>query len=119
MSDLNTTIDTHLQAYAEPDDVRRAAMVGDVWATDGALVDPPFAGAGHDEIAGMGAMLLQQFPGHTFRRTSAVDAHHQFARYGWDLIAPDGSVVLQGTDVVEIDDAGKLKAIVGFFGPLA
>lgn len=118
MSDLTNTIDTHLQAYTEPDDTKRASLVADVWAEGGVLVDPPLAGAGRDEITGMGAMLLQQFPGHTFRRTSAIDAHHQFARYGWDLVSPDGNVVLNGTDVVEIDDAGKLKGIVGFFGPL-
>ena len=119
MNDLTKTIDIHLQAYTEADEAKRASLVAEVWACDGALVDPPFAGAGHDEIAGMGATLLSQFPGHTFRRTSAIDAHHQFARYGWDLVAPDGNVVLNGMDVIEVDDGGKLKGIVGFFGGLS
>ena len=32
------------------------------------------------------------------------------------LTAPDGTVAVTGTDVVEVDDAGRLLRIVGFFG---
>jgi hypothetical protein len=57
-----------------------------------------------------------QFPGHSFRRSTGVDAHHNFARYGWQLVAADGSVTLAGTDVVEVGDDGKLLRVTGFFG---
>ena len=40
-------------------------------------------------------------------------------RYGWELVGPDGTVAVDGTDIVEIDDDGRLTRIVGFFGPLA
>jgi hypothetical protein len=119
MRDLTATIDAHLVAYSEPDDARRAALVKELWAPDGSLVDPPFDGTGHDAITGMGAILQQHYAGHTFRRSTAVDAHHGHARYGWDLLGPDGAVVLSGIDVADVDDDGTLRRIVGFFGPIA
>ena len=116
---LTHLIDTHLAAYCERDAARRAELVAAVWATDGTLIDPPFDGSGHDGIAAMTDGVLAHFPGHVFRRTTAIDAHHHFARYGWELVGPDGAVAVAGTDVVELAANGRLGRIVGFFGALA
>jgi hypothetical protein len=51
-------------------------------------------------------------------RVTVGYAGHHFARYGWDLVGPDGVVAVNGTDFVEFDGEGKLLRIVGFFGPL-
>ena len=92
MADLSTTIDTHLAAYCEPDAERRAALVAKVWSP--------------------------HYPGHTFRRTTAVDEHHGYARYGWALVAADGTVAVAGTDIATLDGDGRLVKVVGFFGEL-
>ena len=73
---IDEIIDAHLAAYGEPDDARRAGLVKELWAADGSLIDPPFDGTGHEAIAGLGAILQQHYAGHTFRRTTAVDAPH-------------------------------------------
>jgi hypothetical protein len=113
---VETTVDTWLAAYCEPDEARRAELVAQVWAPDGELVDPPLAGAGHDTLVALAGAVLGQFPGHTFQRTSAIDAHHAYARYSWQLVAPDGQVAVAGLDVAELDADGKLRKVVGFFG---
>ena len=118
MSDVTATIDTYLEAYGETDAGRRRELIDKIWAPDGQLIDPPLDAAGRDAISEMAAAVQGQFPGHSFRRTSAVDAHHGFARYGWDLVAADGSVTVSGVDVAELDD-GRLRRVVGFFGDLA
>ena len=115
---LTGTIDTHLAAYCEPDPTRRSELIASVWHVDGALVDPPFEGTGHDGIAAMTDVVLAHYAGHTFRRTTTVDTHHHFARYGWELVDAEGAAAVSGTDVVEIDDAGRLVRIIGFFGDL-
>src|SRR5436853_573059 len=99
MSDLTATIDTHLQAYGEPDASKRADLVQRVWAAEGQLLDPPVEGTGHEGIAALGDIVQAHYAGHSFRRTSAVDAHHGFARYAWELVAPDGNVAITGLDV--------------------
>lgn len=118
MSDITMTIDTWLDAYGEPDETRRTGLIAQVWAPHGTLADPPFEGTGHAEINGLVAAALRQFPGHRFRRTSGVDAHHGYARYSWDLVGPDGQVAVSGLDVAEVDDEGRLVRVAGFFGEL-
>ena len=48
-----------------------------------------------------------------------VDSHHEFLRFGWELVGPDGAVALAGLDVAEVADDGRLRRVTGFFGPLA
>lgn len=118
MTDLVTTIDTYLEAYGEADEARRAQLVATVWDDDGQLIDPPLDARGHDAITAMGAAVVGQFPGHVFRRSTGIDAHHGFARYGWDLVAGDGTVTMTGVDVAEITESGRLARVTGFFGDL-
>lgn len=116
---LEGVIDTNLEAYGEPDAARRRALIEHVWADDGHLIDPPLDGQGHDGIDAMFAAVQGQFAGHTFQRTTAVDAHHGVARYGWSLVAADGSVTVAGMDVAVVDADGRLSKVVGFFGELS
>lgn len=113
---LDATVDTWLRAYGEPDAGVRARWIEQVWAPDGVLADPPFTGTGYTEIDALAGAVLGQYPGHTFRRTSAVDAHHDVARYTWEMVGPDGTVALTGTDVVAVAEDGRLARVAGFFG---
>lgn len=118
VTNLTTTIDTYLVAWTEPDATKRVRLIEQVWAADGRLIDPPLASEGHTGISEMMAALQGQFPGHTFRRASGIDAHHEYIRFGWELVAPDGTVALAGMDVGELATDGRLRRITGFFGPL-
>ncbi len=115
---ITDTIDSHLEAYALADADRRGAFVAANWNAAGELTDPPMTGRGHAEISALAEVVLTHYAGHRFERSTAVDSHHGFARYGWSLVAPDGAIAVSGTDFVEFDDDGKLLRIVGFFGPL-
>jgi hypothetical protein len=119
MTVLTDTVDTHIAAYCDPDAARRAVAFASVWATDGELLDPPLEGRGLDEITALTDIVLAHYPGHRFERTTAVDEHHGWARYGWALLDPEGAVVLTGTDVAQVDGSGRLARVVGFFGELA
>jgi hypothetical protein len=118
MSDLITTIDTYLEAYCEPDAARRDELVARAWAENGELLDPPLDGSGRAAISGLADVVNTHYPAHTFRRTSGIDAHHDVARYAWELVGPDGAVAVTGVDTVEINDHGQLVRVVGFFGDL-
>lgn len=67
----------------------------------------------------MFAAVQAQFPRNAFRRTSIVDQHHDAARYEWELVAPDGTISVTGTDFVRLASDGRLATVVGFFGPVA
>jgi hypothetical protein len=118
MSDLSTTIDTYLEAYCETNAARREELVERVWATNGELLDPPLEASGREAISGLADVVNTHYPGHHFRRVSGIDAHHDVARYAWELVAPDGTVAVTGMDVAEVNDRGQLVRIAGFFGEL-
>src|SRR3954454_19954629 len=105
---IEAAVATTLAAYGNPDAAGRLAQLESVWAADGQLVDPPIEGTGVDGIDQMMATVQGQFPGHTFRRPSGVDAPHGVARYSWDLLTPSGDVALAGLDVAEVGDDGRL-----------
>ena len=118
MSDVQTTIDRYLEAYGEADAVRRATLVAEVFTGDAAVFDPPIDGRGHAGISEMFAAVQSHYPDHAFRRTTAIDLHHDVARYAWALVAPDGQTALEGLDVVDIDSDGRIVRVIGFLGAL-
>ena len=119
MDEITTTVDTYLAMWNAEDPAERAELIAAAWAADCRYVDPLLEGAGHAGLAEMVAGVQAHYPGARFHRTSAVDAHHDEVRFGWQLVAADGSTIVTGLDVGRIDADGKLTAITGFFGDLA
>lgn len=113
---LETLVDIWLAAYGEPHAQARADAVRRVWSAEGRLIDPPLESRGHAGISDMAATLQAQFPGHSFVRSTAIDAHHGFARYGWQLRNAQGATVLEGLDVLQLDGDGRIACVIGFFG---
>lgn len=74
MSDLTSTIDTHLSAWGEQDPAARAEPAERVWEDGGRLVRPPVAATGRAGISGLHAALRGRYAGHTYRRVSAEPA---------------------------------------------
>jgi len=118
MTNITDTIDTHLAGYCEPDQAKRAELLTAAWSANGELVDPPMDGRGVDAIAGLVDAVLTHYPDHRFERTTAVDEHHGFARYGWALVSAEGTAAVAGTDFAQVDNDGKLMRVIGFFGDL-
>jgi hypothetical protein len=118
MNDTTTLIDDgYLAMWNETDAQRRRAIIDRTWTADGTYVDPLLEASGATALDGMVAGVHDRFPGHRFRRTSGIDVHHDRLRFGWELVAPDGSVTVAGVDVGQLTGE-RLQVITGFFGPL-
>jgi hypothetical protein len=118
MNDLTTVIDAWLEAFAEEDVERRTKLIEQAWSPEGRLVDPPLEGEGYVGLSEAADLVNTHYAGHTFRRVSGIDTHHEFVRYGWELVGPDGNSVIAGIDVGEVAPDGRLRKITGFFGDL-
>jgi len=118
MADVEATVERWFTVLNETDAAVRAALVEEVWTANGRWVDPPFEGEGREAINGMVDTIYEAYPNHRFRRAGGIDAHHDSLRIRWELVSPDGDVVIAGTDVGVLDGDGRLARVTGFFGPL-
>ena len=113
MSDFTKLAEQYIATWNETDPAARRALIDEVWAADGRYVDPMADVAGRDQIDAVIAAVQAQFTGMTFRLAGTVDAHHDQARFTWEL-GPDGTAVVVGFDVAKRDADGRLALVLGF-----
>ncbi|MFE7710237.1 nuclear transport factor 2 family protein [Streptomyces sp. NPDC057486] len=84
--------------------------------TEGATYTDPLASVrGHDELVAVISGSHQQFPGFEFKLTGTPEGHHDIVRFSWDLVSTaDGSAPAAGSDVVTLDDDGRITSVSGF-----
>ncbi len=113
---LNAIVDGYFAMWNETDPTRRQVVIAATWTPDASYVDPMFAADGYEALDALVAGAQTQFPGHRFRPTSAIDAHHDRVRWGWELVGLDGGApVAAGVDVAVLAPDGRLRAVTGFF----
>ena len=118
--ELAALVDLYCEAWSEPDANRRAELLSAVWAEGATYSDPTvYLTGGADELLAHIEKVRGTLPGLRIVRTSAIDQHHDSARFHWDLISNGNAVVPEGLDLVLLSpDGTKLQRVVGFFGPL-
>ena len=85
MSTVTELIDRYFAMWNETDGKRRRDLIAQVWTESASYLDPVLQGKGHAGIDTMVQGVHERFPGHRFRRTSDVDAHHDHVRFSWEL----------------------------------
>jgi hypothetical protein len=109
-------VDAYFAMWNETDPARRRATIERAWAPEASYVDPMFEAQGADGLDTLVAGVHQQYPGHRFRLTEAVDAHHDRVRWGWEFAPPDGGApVAAGVDFAVLAPDGRLREVTGFF----
>lgn len=112
---LDFLIDRYIAIWNETDPEYRRDLIARTWTDDATYLDPLMRGDGPDGIDAMVAGVQARFPGHRFRRTGAIDAHHDRVRFAWDLVPADGAPPLvAGLDVGVVAPDGRLRSITGF-----
>lgn len=116
MTAIDAIVDGYFAMWNETDSDKRRAVTAATWAPDAAYVDPMFEAIGYEELHALVGAVHQNYPGHRFRLTSAIDAHHDRARWGWELAGPDGAPpVAIGVDFATLTPDGRLRTVTGFF----
>ncbi|MFF2504218.1 nuclear transport factor 2 family protein [Streptomyces sp. NPDC058067] len=114
-----TAVARYFEAWNAADADARAEAVAAAWSEDGGYTDPLADVTGHDGIAAVITAAREQFPGFAFRRTGAVDGHHDIARFSWELVsATDGSAPVAGSDVIALGKDGRIRTVHGFLDRL-
>jgi hypothetical protein len=118
MSAHEDAVDRYFTAWNATPEVLDEAVAA-AFTEDAVYTDPLAGVAGRDGISGAIRAAHEQFPGFSFKLTGTVDAHHDLARFTWDLVsAADGSSPAAGFDVVRIADDGRIRSVGGFLDRL-
>ncbi len=104
-------------AWVETDAQRRLALLETAWATDGVYSDPLDHVVGRAALAEHIGGTQAQLAGGQIVVTGEPVRHHDNAFFRWAMTDASGSTVLTGWDVVQLDDAGRIVRLTGFFDP--
>jgi SnoaL-like domain len=115
MIDASELVGRYIASWNETDPGLRRKAIAELWTADGSYVDPLASVAGLDAIDATIAAAQGMFPGHVFRLAGNVDAHHNIARFTWELAPGDeAEATVVGFDVAAISEDGRLQAVHGF-----
>jgi hypothetical protein len=113
---MSTTdlIERYIESWNEQDADRRRKIIDEIWADNASYVDPLVVAEGRDAIDATIAGAQQQFAGLGFRLAGPVDAHHNLARFTWELAQAGAEAIVVGFDVAVLTEAGRLANVHGF-----
>ncbi|GLZ79728.1 isomerase [Actinorhabdospora filicis] len=108
-----TVAANYIAVWNETDAGARRKLIEETWVAEGTYVDPMAELAGHDQIDAGIAGVQEAFAGLVFT-LGPVDAHHDVARFTWNLGLPGAEPIVIGFDVITIAEDGRIKNVLGF-----
>ena len=119
--DVERMLDAYERTINEIDGDRQHAAAREALTDDFRFVGPQLG-----QVVGRTAMVeavngaREQAPSDSvqIRRTTAVDEHNGWLRFGWEFVDGAGRVLAAGMDVARLAPDGRLSQVVAFFGEL-
>jgi hypothetical protein len=115
---VDDTIATYFSAWNELDAEQRRGMLEESVTGNVELVDPMGRWQGIDALVERIGRYQASAPGTAVVPAGGVDAHNNVARYRWRIVDREGREFMEGLDVAERAEDGRLKRILMFHGPL-
>ena len=76
--------------------------------------DPLMQGDGRAGIDALVQGAQQQLPSFRFRSIGAIDGHHHYVRFAWEL-GPEGEAApIADSDVATLSPDGRIQRVIGF-----
>ena len=106
-----------LSVWNTKDEAAKRTAVDAALESNVHFVDPNHNIVGREAFLAMVARVQAQIPGAVYSRTSAIEIQHNHCRYHWAIHMGDQQL-MAGFDMTEVNDAGRIVKVVGFFGEL-
>jgi SnoaL-like domain len=114
MTTFDEIAERYIAVWNETDAEARRGAIDALYSERARYTDPMVDAEGREAIDQTIAAVQSQFPGFVFRLAGDVDAHHNQARFTWELGPAGGEAPIVGFDVAVIDDDGRLETVLGF-----
>ncbi|WP_028937684.1 nuclear transport factor 2 family protein [Pseudonocardia spinosispora] len=113
-TDLQNLAERYIDVWNETDPAARRSKIDELYSAEAGYTDPLVDARGVEAIDTTIAAVQQQFAGLVFSLAGPVDAHHNTARFQWNLGAPGAEEPLVVGFDVAVAENGKLAAVYGF-----
>ena len=117
MSDYEQSLIKMMAVWNTEDADEKLALVDEAFEHNVHFVDPNHNIIGKEAFLAMVEQVQGQVPGAYYARNSDIQIQNNFCRYHWKIDL-DGKRLMNGYDVTEVNDAGKIVKVIGFFGSL-
>jgi SnoaL-like domain len=115
MTDFNELAGRYIALWNETDADARRKGISELFTEDVTYIDPLAEVEGQEGIDAIIAGAQGMFPGLTFRLVGPVDAHHDQARFTWEVVpSEDAESIVVGFDVAVAGSDGRLRSVYGF-----
>lgn len=118
MGNRQERIDEYVATWNETDSGVRSSIIQKIWAEDGLYADRGAVARGHGQINANIDRVHRKFPDRIYGRTSDVFNHRDRARFEWAIIDPMGRPTFGGVAYAKFAGDGRLRSVIGFFGPI-
>ncbi|MDR2638964.1 MAG: nuclear transport factor 2 family protein [Helicobacteraceae bacterium] len=116
MAANETFVQAYIEAWSTTDDTEREALVVKLYADDATFYaaeagDEAITVRGHKAIAGnIKHVNVRDIQGHGVRNHLVGFAvNHDMVKASWQMIAPNGAVVANGTSVLLLGEDGRIS----------
>lgn len=117
MTDLAKLVETYCNAWFDPSAERRRELLSASFERDGVYTDPKVHLVGIEALSNHIDGIVAARPGFWLERTTGIDDHHDFIRFGWVQRGADDFRGKDSVDFCQVSPEGKFSLVVGFFGP--
>ena len=117
MTDYLDALNSMLSVWNTTDTQEKDELVHKALEHNVHFVDPNHNIIGRKAFLRMVDEVQKQIPGAVYSRASDVEMQNNHCRYHWAIHMAD-TVLMRGFDVTEVNDAGKIVKVIGFFGEL-
>lgn len=116
MAEVDAVVRLYGLAWLSVDEGERRRLLDLAWSEAGVYQDPQVDISGRDALVRHIAAFHSRSPGSKVVITSSAQHHHGRFHFTWALVGRDGVTALEGRDFGELDEDGRIRLIVGFFG---
>ena len=112
MSSASAILQANLdRVFNERDAARRRQAIQELYAADAMLYEPHAVYSGIEAIVGAVAHLIGSLPPTlSFAMVAPVMVNHDLGKLLWRGRLPDGTVVVTGTDIAQVEN-GRIRSI--------
>jgi len=109
----NAIAERYVAVWHQPDETGRRQAIADVWARDGAYVDPTFDARGYDAIERVVTSVHDEYVKtgeYFFRACGNAQAHHNVLRFNWVLVqSATAEVADSGQDILVLNSESQIE----------